>query len=188
MFKTFFQSHISQLSCLLTSSFFKVYDSAPYRTVLQMTAFLILFFRQRLKAFDISSFFLVNVCNRRAQILFPSVLHDNSLVTWWSLVNMRAGVTIACGTILSSLFQRMFFLHHRARIRTTYHIYFLSIYFYYLAIVFWRPWHSNMEKNNLWPLLEVGLCLGGGSWLTQAQVWLKFESILFWGWFLKTLV
>ena len=43
-------------------------------------------------------------------------------------------------------------------------IYFLSIYFYYLVIVFWRPWHSNMEKNNLWPWLEVGLCLGGGSW------------------------
>ena len=48
MFKTFLQSHISQLSSLRTSSFFKVHDSAPYRRVLQMTVFIIVFFRQRL--------------------------------------------------------------------------------------------------------------------------------------------
>ena len=48
MFKTFLQSHIPQLSSLRTSSFFKVYHSAPFRKVPQMTVFIILFFRQRL--------------------------------------------------------------------------------------------------------------------------------------------
>ena len=71
-----------------------------------MTVFLILFFRQRLKAYASSSFFfLVNACNRRAKFLFLLVLYYNGLVT--SLVNMRAGVTIACDTIE----QVTFFLH-----------------------------------------------------------------------------
>ena len=60
MSKTFLQSHISQLSSLCTSSFFKVHGSATYRRVLQMTVFIILFFRQRLQAFVSSYFFLVN--------------------------------------------------------------------------------------------------------------------------------
>ena len=67
-----------------------------------------LFFRQRLKADASSSFLLVNAFNRCAQFLFLLVLHYNSLVT--SLVNMRAGVTIACDTIE----QATFFLHRRA--------------------------------------------------------------------------
>ena len=35
LFKTFLQSHISQLSSLRTSSFLKFHDSAPYRRVLK---------------------------------------------------------------------------------------------------------------------------------------------------------
>ena len=124
MFKNFLQSHFSQLSIVRTSSFFKVYDSAPYRTVLHMTVFIILFFKQRLKAFASSSSLLVNTCDRHAQFLFLLVLHYNSLVT--SLVNMRAGVTIACDTIE----QVTFFLHRRACNYVPHITYFLSNYFY----------------------------------------------------------
>ena len=118
----------------------------------------------RLKADASSSFLLVNACNRRAQFLFLLVLHYNSLVT--SLVNMRAGVTIACDTIE----QATFFLHRRAcnYVPTNW------------SLFFGGHDAQKWKKNNLWLWLEVGLCLGGGSWLTRAQVWLlkifSFES------------
>ena len=76
MFQTFLQSHISQLSSLRvsSSSFFNVHDSSPYRRVLQMTVFIILFFRQRLKVFVSSSFLLVNAFFARAILdLFHSI-------------------------------------------------------------------------------------------------------------------
>lgn len=168
MFKTFFQSHISQLSCLLTSSFFKVYDSAPYRTVLQMTAFLILFFRQRLKAFDISSFFLVNVCNRRAQILFPSVLHDNSLVTWWSLVNMRAGVTIACGTIELFISKNVF---PSSQSTYTYHISHISCQF---ISTIWQLFFGGHDTQT-WKKTTFGLCWRLACAWVVAHGWLRLK-------------
>ena len=130
-----------------------------------MTVFLILFFRQRLKAYASSSFFfLVNACNRCAQFFFLLVLHYNGLVT--SLVNMRAGVAIDCDTIEHVTF----FLHHGAcnYVPTNW------------SLFFGGHDAQKWKKNNLWLWLEVGLCLGGGSWLTRAQVWLlkifSFES------------
>ena len=66
MFKTFLQSHISQLSRLRTSSFLKLLNSAPCRRVFQMTVFKILLFRQRLNAFVGRSFLLVNAFFARA--------------------------------------------------------------------------------------------------------------------------
>ena len=56
MFKTFFQGHISQISNPRMSPFFRVHDSASYRRVLQTTVFIILFLRQRLKAFSLVLF------------------------------------------------------------------------------------------------------------------------------------
>ena len=46
MFKTFLQSHISLLCRLRRSSFFNVHDSAPDERELQMTLFIIHFFRK----------------------------------------------------------------------------------------------------------------------------------------------
>ena len=80
MSKTFLQSHISQLSSLCTSSFFKVHGSATYRRVLQMTVFIILFFRQRLQAFVSSYFFLVNAFFSRVILDLISFSQDQSCV------------------------------------------------------------------------------------------------------------
>ena len=46
LFKTFLQSHVSQLSSLRRSPSFNFHDSASYRRVLQITVSIILFFRQ----------------------------------------------------------------------------------------------------------------------------------------------
>ena len=79
---------------------------------------------------------------------------------------MRAGVTIACDTIE----QVTFFLHCGAcnYVPTNW------------SLFFGGRDAQKWKKNNLWLWLEVGLCLGGGSWLTRAQVWLlkifSFES------------
>ena len=80
MFKTFLQSHISQLSSLHTSSFFKVHDWALYRRVLKMTFFISLFFRQRLKAFVSSSFLLVKAFTGYFRCNFRSFSQDPSCV------------------------------------------------------------------------------------------------------------
>ena len=81
MFKTYLQSPIPQLSSLRTSSFFKVYHSAPYRRVPQMTVYnsLLQAKASALKAFVSSSFFLVNAFSgySRSNIFFTGSILCN---------------------------------------------------------------------------------------------------------------
>ena len=58
----------------------------------------------------------------------------------------------------------MFFLHHRARICTTYHIFPVNLFLLFGNCFLEAMTLKHEKKNNLWPWLEVGLCLGGGSW------------------------
>ena len=60
MFKTFFQGHISQISNLRMSPFFRVHDSASYRRVLQTTGLHNSLSQAKVEGVFISSFLLVN--------------------------------------------------------------------------------------------------------------------------------